>query len=94
MNKGSDGQTEKSLVTPERVIHAKKLWGQCQCHGQYCGHIDRCGQPLGEGWKIRLSPPQVEFGDPMELTAEEFDFLLRSTVALMWGLAHSPGLNR
>ena len=91
IKQGSGGQTEKILITKERVIDAKKSFGQCQCRGRYCGHRDRCGEPLGEGWKIRLSPPSADFGDPMEMTPKEFAVLLENTVALCTAcVSHQP----
>lgn len=62
----------------ERLIRAKQL-GSCECTGKYCDHHrGRCRRGLGKGWKMRLSPPRKEFGQPRE----GLEYLLRSSDAL------------
>ena len=74
--------SEKILVTKQRLIRAKKAYGKCVCSGKYCGHSGTCGKPLGQGWRMRLSPPTTEFGEPRLLTPDQFEFLLSGTTAL------------
>ena len=69
-------------VDLEQLTRAKMSYPFCGCVNQFCAHRGRCGEPLEGGWKIRLSPPRTDFGEPKLLTPDGFDALLSATVAL------------
>lgn len=83
MNRRYDDPPQVIRISSERLIDAKKKLGSCECTGRYCDHHrGRCGERLGEGWKIRLHPPGKEFGQPREMNSEAFEALLQETDAL------------
>ena len=69
-------------VDLERLTKAIMAYPYCACVNQFCSHHGQCGDPLAAGWKMRLSPPRADFGDPQLLTPTGFEAMLSDTVAL------------
>ena len=74
-------------VTKARLSRAKR-YGRCEC--KYCEHRGRCGEPLTDGWMIRLGPDGETLWNQGErmMSPSQFEALIASTTAVCGACAY------